>query len=207
MLDRSARVRIFCILGAIGSGKSTLARILGEAHPVFDADKLAAAALAAKHDALLERFGAEVLLDGALNKGFLAEKIFNCDDERKWISDLISADVVSEIRRRAALSGKSIAFAEITAPTSEIVAAFDGVIYVEAGLEAALARTDDRENGWSRARREKIYRMQERDISDALNEYRGIILKIDNKYGAEELRKSAAEILQVIVRSIKYEEK
>lgn len=185
---------LYCILGAIGSGKSTISGVLAERFPVLSADKIASEVVHDKRAQLALRFGSEIESGGIINKKLLSERIFGSERDRRWVAELVNGEVLRRIEQSAAESGSPLVFAEITAPSREAVSFFDGSVVVYTDLERALLRTDDRHNGWSRERRKKIYEIQKRDIDDALTDYAGDIIKVDNNGGFEVLQRIAGEI-------------
>ncbi|MBW4616575.1 MAG: dephospho-CoA kinase [Desmonostoc vinosum HA7617-LM4] len=87
--------RIIGLTGGIATGKSTVANYLASAYnlPTFDADIYAREAVAVGSpilDAIAQRYGEQILLvDRSLNRQKLGEIIFNNQDERIWIDELI----------------------------------------------------------------------------------------------------------------------
>jgi dephospho-CoA kinase len=86
------------LTGGIGSGKSTVARLLEERGAVvFDADVLARRAVepgAPGHDAVVERFGSNVLLPGgALDREALASIVFADPAARRDLEAIVHPEV------------------------------------------------------------------------------------------------------------------
>lgn len=103
------------IIGGIGSGKSVVSKILRTmGYPVYDCDSNAKRLMATCgtiSDYLISEFGQNVFSsDGSINRGFLAEKIFNDSqalsrlnsvvhpivkaDFAEWVSQQMSNDLV-----------------------------------------------------------------------------------------------------------------
>ncbi|MGJ5633276.1 dephospho-CoA kinase [Nostoc sp. CALU 1950] len=87
--------RIIGLTGGIATGKTTVTNYLASAYnlPILDADIYARDAVSLGSPilgAIAQRYGEQILLpDGSLNRQKLGEVIFNRQDERNWIDDLI----------------------------------------------------------------------------------------------------------------------
>lgn len=87
--------RIIGLTGGIATGKSTVADYLASAYdlPILDADIYARDAVSKASPilgAIAQRYGEKILLpDGNLNRQKLGEIIFNHQEERNWIENLI----------------------------------------------------------------------------------------------------------------------
>ncbi|NEU81374.1 dephospho-CoA kinase [Nostoc sp. UIC 10630] len=91
--------RIIGLTGGIATGKTTVTNYLASAYnlPILDADIYAREAVSLGSPilgAIAKRYGEQILLpDGSLNRQKLGEIIFNRQDERNWIDNLIHPDV------------------------------------------------------------------------------------------------------------------
>ncbi|MHC5610203.1 MAG: dephospho-CoA kinase [Nostoc sp.] len=91
--------RIIGLTGGIATGKTTVTNYLASTYnlPILDADIYAREAVSLGSPilgAIAQRYGKEILLpDGSLNRQKLGEIIFNRQDERNWIDNLIHPDV------------------------------------------------------------------------------------------------------------------
>jgi dephospho-CoA kinase len=91
--------RIIGLTGGIATGKTTVTNYLASAYnlPILDADIYAREAVSLGSTilgAIAGRYGEQILLpDGSLNRQKLGEIIFNRQDERKWIDNLIHPNV------------------------------------------------------------------------------------------------------------------
>lgn len=91
--------RIIGLTGGIATGKTTVTNYLASAYklPILDADIYAREAVSLGSPilaAIAGRYGEQILLpDGSLNRQRLGEIIFNRQDERNWIDNLIHPDV------------------------------------------------------------------------------------------------------------------
>jgi len=87
--------RIIGLTGGIATGKTTVANYLASAYnlPIFDADIYARDAVSNGSpilSAIAQRYGEQILLyDGNLNRQQLGEIIFQNQQERQWVEDLI----------------------------------------------------------------------------------------------------------------------
>lgn len=82
------------LTGGIGSGKTTVAKLFAEHKaPIIDADLIARELVEPGQpalDKLVERFGNEILqADGSLDRRNLRERIFNNDEERRFLEELL----------------------------------------------------------------------------------------------------------------------
>jgi dephospho-CoA kinase len=91
--------RIIGLTGGIATGKTTVTNYLANTYnlPILDADIYAREAVSLGSPilgAIAQRYGEQILLpDGSLNRPKLGEIIFNRQNERNWIEDLIHPDV------------------------------------------------------------------------------------------------------------------
>ena len=120
------------LTGGIGSGKSTVARMLEERGAVvFDADVLARQAIAPGtpgHDAVLERFGPNVLAPGGdLDREALASIVFADPAARRELEAIVHPEV-----RRMFADG-----AEEFRGTERVVV-FSAPLLVETGMHTAF---------------------------------------------------------------------
>jgi dephospho-CoA kinase len=110
--------RIIGLTGGIATGKTTVANYLASAYnlPILDADIYARDAVAVGSpilNAIAQRYGTQILLsDGNLNRQKLGEIIFDRQDERNWVENLIHPYVGDRFFK---------AIAESSAPTLVLV--------------------------------------------------------------------------------------
>ncbi|MFN6481090.1 dephospho-CoA kinase [Nostoc sp. DedQUE07] len=106
--------RIIGLTGGIATGKTTVTNYLASTYnlPILDADIYAREAVSLGSPilgAIAQRYGEQILLpDGSLNRQKLGEIIFNRQDERKWIDNLIHPDVRDRILKAIAQSSSQI---------------------------------------------------------------------------------------------------
>lgn len=97
--------RIIGLTGGIATGKTTVANYLANAYnlPILDADIYAREAVAVNSPLLgqiFKRYGEKILLaDGSLNRQKLGDIIFNNQQERLWIDNLIHPYVGDRLSR------------------------------------------------------------------------------------------------------------
>jgi len=102
--------RIIGLTGGIATGKTTVTNYLASTYnlPILDADIYAREAVSLGSPilaAIAGRYGKQILLpDGSLNRQKLGEIIFNRQDERNWIDNLIHPDVRDRFEEAIALS-------------------------------------------------------------------------------------------------------
>lgn len=88
------------ITGGIGSGKSRLCRLFAERGvAVYDTDAAAKRLMtedAALVEAIKARFGAESYVDGALNRSYLAGRVFSDEAERQALNGLVHPAVKAD---------------------------------------------------------------------------------------------------------------
>jgi len=136
------------LTGGIGSGKSTVARMLEERGAVvFDADVLARAAVATGtpgYDAVVERFGADVLAAGGdIDREALASIVFSDPAARRDLEAIVHPEVrrlfVEGIERHRDSDAVVVFSAPLLVETG-MHTAFEVLIVVSAPLEAQIDR-------------------------------------------------------------------
>ena len=106
--------RIIGLTGGIATGKTTVTNYLASVYnlPIFDADIYAREAVSLGSPtlgAIAQRYGEQILLpDGSLNRQKLGEIIFNREDQRNWVENLIHPDVRDRFLKAIALSSSQI---------------------------------------------------------------------------------------------------
>lgn len=141
---------IVALTGGIGCGKSAAAQAFAALGALtIDADALARQAIEKDSDGLREvvaRFGEDILIDGEVNRGALAAKIFSDatakEDLEKIVHPRVQALLATAIAR---LSPGEILIYEIPLLVETGSAPkFDYIITVEAPMELRLARLMER---------------------------------------------------------------
>jgi dephospho-CoA kinase len=93
------------LTGGIGSGKSTVADLFAaKGVPVLDADQVARDLVEPGRpafQAIVGRFGPQVLREGRLDRLRLRQRVFAAPGERRWLESLLHPGVYEELRRRA----------------------------------------------------------------------------------------------------------
>jgi dephospho-CoA kinase len=98
---------IIGLTGGIGSGKSTVSRFFSElGMQIIDADLVARQVVEKGQPALTQialHFGSEILIDGALNRKLLRQLIFQNEQEKLWLNNLlhplIRAQIVEQLAK------------------------------------------------------------------------------------------------------------
>jgi dephospho-CoA kinase len=115
------------LTGGIGSGKSKVAELLSNRGvAVYDSDSRAKALMAndeALRAELVEAFGAECYTDVGLNRAWLAERVFNNEEELRRLNAIVHPAVMSD-------------FAEWAENQECDYVVMESAILLEAGLES-----------------------------------------------------------------------
>ncbi|MBQ5394082.1 MAG: dephospho-CoA kinase [Alistipes sp.] len=117
------------VTGGIGSGKSTVCRLFAaRGVAVYDTDAAAKELMNTSEElkqALTARFGEATYLDGALNRAYLAERVFGNESELQALNGLVHPAVIADFERWA------------EEQTGEYVVLESAILY-EAGLDKHL---------------------------------------------------------------------
>ena len=93
------------ICGGIGSGKSTVCQMFAErGAAIYDSDSRAKALMnssAELREALVAEFGAECYANGALNRSYLAEKVFGSEEQLAKLNSIVHPAVKTDFLRWA----------------------------------------------------------------------------------------------------------
>lgn len=115
------------LTGGIGSGKSKVAELLSNRGvAVYDSDSRAKVLMANEEvlrAALIEAFGAECYTDVGLNRAWLAERVFNNEEELRRLNAIVHPAVMSD-------------FAEWAENQECDYVVMESAILLEAGLES-----------------------------------------------------------------------
>jgi dephospho-CoA kinase len=92
------------LTGGIGCGKTTVADLFAaKGVPVLDADLIARELVEPGQpllDAIVARFGVEVLQEGRLDRGRLRQIVFADPAQRRWLEELLHPAVYAALERR-----------------------------------------------------------------------------------------------------------
>lgn len=181
------------LTGGIGSGKSTVAGMLEQRGAVvFDADALAREAVepgTPGHDAVVERFGPNVLLPGgALDRGALASIVFADPAARRDLEAIVHPEVrrlFAEGCERYQDTDAVIVFGAPLLVETGMHTAFDVLIVVSAPVEQQVARLM-RDRGMSeaaiRARIDAQLPLEEKaQVADVLIDNEGSIEDLEHQ--------------------------
>ena len=93
------------ICGGIGSGKSTVCQMFAKrGAAIYDSDSRAKALMnssAELREALVAEFGAECYANGALNRPYLAEKVFGSEEQLAKLNSIVHPAVKTDFLRWA----------------------------------------------------------------------------------------------------------
>lgn len=93
------------ICGGIGSGKSSVCRMFAERGvAIYDSDSRAKALMAESaslRDALISSFGEECFCDGALNRSYLASKVFASQEQLALLNSIVHPAVKEDFQQWA----------------------------------------------------------------------------------------------------------
>lgn len=144
------------LAGGIGSGKSTVARILADLGClVIDSDERARAALDRPEvrDQLVAWWGPDILTDGRVNRGKVAQIVFSDPDQRQRLESLVHPIVRQDRAAMIAEAGPGHRAVVIDAPLlfeAGLDRECDAIIFVDTPREQRLARTQAN-RGWDEA--------------------------------------------------------
>ncbi|NBC29602.1 MAG: dephospho-CoA kinase [Spirochaetes bacterium] len=175
------------VAGKYCAGKNAVSRVLEEhGYRVIEVDKLGHRALVERQDAVVERFGGEILVDGKIDRRALGAKVFNDDDARADLEAIVHPVMVEWVRDfvRNLGSDPGVINAAILFQM-ELDAECDRVLWVTAPLLTRLRRARDRDGlgflslakrFWAQrrlrpqqsSRRVEIYRVENRGSCEAL---------------------------------------
>ena len=142
------------ITGGIGSGKTTVGKLLVEKGVVLvDADQIVRDLQkpgGKVFNKIVETYGNEILLnDGELNRGKIAEIVFNDEQELSKLNEIVHPAVGEEMgnRRKEAIKQGNIVLVDIPLLVTaegelgrEEYKLFDGIIVVDCKIETAVMR-------------------------------------------------------------------
>lgn len=104
--------------GGIGCGKTTVANLFEQLGvPVLDADQISRQFLEPGqrgHEAVVEHFGPEILLQGHIDRAQLRSRIFADTEARHWLEHLLHPMVYAEMQRQ--MDGLQAAYCILVVP-------------------------------------------------------------------------------------------
>jgi len=161
---------IIGLTGGIGSGKSTVASRFKELGiTVVDADQKSRDVVQAGQPALkaiAQEFGEDILLeDGQLNRAKLREIIFNSDEKRHWLEQLLHPLIrdAIEFDLNNATSDYAILESPLLFETDQHQMT-DTTLLVDVPVEVQISRTCDRDNNTKEQVRNIIKAQMPREI-------------------------------------------
>lgn len=138
-------MRIVAITGGIGSGKSVVSRILRiEGYPVYDCDSRAKTIMDGDeemHWKLQNAFGSDMVVDGIVQRGRLAEAVFGNPENLSLLNSIVHPAVRRDIEAWVAKQHGDCVFIETAIlKESGIDAMVDAVWIVDAPVEVRIRR-------------------------------------------------------------------
>ena len=155
------------LTGGIGSGKSTVAELLSNRGvAVYDSDSRAKALMAgdeALRAALIEAFGVECFTDAGINRAWLAERVFNNEEELRRLNAIVHPAVMRDFAAWAeTVEGDYVVMESAILLEAGLESHVDVVVAVMAPKELRLQRAMQRD-GASEAQIEERMRNQMSD--------------------------------------------
>ena len=155
------------LTGGIGSGKSTVAELLSNRGvAVYDSDSRAKALMAgdeALRAALIEAFGVECYTDAGINRAWLAERVFNNEEELRRLNAIVHPAVMRDFAAWAeTVEGDYVVMESAILLEASLESHVDVVVAVMAPKELRLQRAMQRD-GASEAQIEERMRNQMSD--------------------------------------------
>ena len=155
------------ITGGIGSGKSVVCEMLRQRDiAIYDCDKRAKELMASDRvivERLVERFGAEVLENGELNRAYLAERVFSDAEALAALNGIVHPRVAEDFERWASeAEGEYVVLESAILFESGFDSKVDVVVAIMAPEELRLERAMQRDG----VSRELIEERMRNQLSD-----------------------------------------
>lgn len=152
-MKQTAEYVLVGLTGSIGSGKSTVAEIFEAAGiPVLQADLIARELMVedeAMREALMQEFGAQAYVDGALDRKYLADQIFNNPEKLERMNAIVHPRTIDEqgVRARKLVEQgyRVVACEAALIFESGGEDRFDYIVVVDADRELRLRRAAERD--------------------------------------------------------------
>jgi dephospho-CoA kinase len=189
------------LTGGLGAGKSTALEALGRlgaavlssdevVHELYDDPELVAA--------VVDRWGSQVLADGAVDRVAVAQRVFASPEERIWLEQLLWPRVGAHVaawRERVGAAEPPPAAAVVETP-----------LLFEAGMgdlfDATIAVVADEQTRGDRARARGHHGVEERDARQLPQEEkaRRATFVVDNSGSVQDLERKLSEVLATLRR-------
>ncbi|HAA76731.1 TPA: dephospho-CoA kinase [Candidatus Latescibacteria bacterium] len=146
------RMTTIGVTGGIGSGKSTVCRMFeGWGADRIDADQVGHESVEDPEvqERLVDAFGADILVDGVLNRRELGKRAFVSDKMRRQLTDVVWPDVGRRLSRRVASARERgvetfVIEASVLLERGDPECLYDVIVVVTAPDDIRIARTMDR---------------------------------------------------------------
>lgn len=153
------------LTGGIGSGKTAVSDLFAKKGvTIVDADVIAREVVEPGQPALkeiIERFGSEMLLpDGSLNRRALREQVFNSNEDKDWLNELLHPAIRASMLRQTQQA--SSAYCILSVPLlveNGLNKVVDKVLVVDVDEQQQIMRTSSRDQQ-SKQQVEKIIAAQ-----------------------------------------------
>ncbi len=153
------------LTGGIGSGKTAVSDLFAiKGVTIVDADVIAREVVEPGQPALkaiIERFGSEMLLpDGSLNRRALREQVFNSNEDKDWLNELLHPAIRASMLRQTQQA--SSAYCILSVPLlveNGLNKVVDKVLVVDVDEQQQIMRTSSRDQQ-SKQQVEKIIAAQ-----------------------------------------------
>lgn len=201
-------VLLIGLTGGIGSGKSTVSALLAEKGAVIiDADAITRELQQPGQpvlDAMVERFGKEILADdGTLDRARMAEIAFNDEAAKKDLEGIVHPAVGAEMLTRMEAESKTDHVVVYDVPllveSARRAMKFGGVVVVDIDPEVAIRRVVEQRGMEEADVRARVANQASRDERRAVADR-----VIDNSGTRDELRRQVDEVwawIQTLPRS------
>lgn len=137
------------ITGGIGSGKSIVSAICkAKGYGVYDCDHIAKKIMdnsSALKSQIAEYFGKESLIDGQIDRKYIAQRIFKSENDRKFLNSIVHSAVFDDIHKWISTSSSNLLFIESAIlASSGIDKICDHIWIVDADEETRIKRVMER---------------------------------------------------------------
>ncbi len=186
--------KVIAVTGGIGSGKSTVCKIIKQlGYVIFNCDEIYSQLLdeGVFNKTFIEEFGKEVfLLNGSLNRKYLAKIVFNDKNKLKRLNEITHRPIIERCIKLCKDTNQ-IAFVEVQLLfEGNLEQLFDKVIVVTKDLEKRIGCIRNRDNLTREEALSRINYQINYDLLDLTKYY-----VIDNNGDLEQLKQNVTTLL------------